>query len=117
MSQNHFTNREMDRFNDKISNVLDDLSVRPILRAFLKNYPVKLKAFILWEKANESTSYDNNTFDELIDDTDDFNMDPLNLISEDDDILVYIKQECCRILQPIHRIFIPYLDKLKQSNH
>lgn len=108
-----FTHQQIERFNDRIKNCIDDSSCRAIFKAFLEKLkkPILLKALILWEAANSTESWDENKMLELIEEVDDFNENPLLSIQECQYKLDYTKGECCRILEKILPTFIKYLQK------
>ncbi|CAH1988360.1 unnamed protein product [Acanthoscelides obtectus] len=106
-----FNISEIDRFNDRIENVLGDPHARPIFEKYLISYKhhVMLKAFKLWNEASIADNFDEDHFLDLAEEIDGFNMNPFFSIQEDDRKLSYIKQECCRILSPVHPRFVEYL--------
>lgn len=107
-----FTVQEIDKFNDKISNVLDNAHCREVFCYFLRaQHKPLLKTFLLWKEAHQRNMYDEDTFLDLIEEIDDFNLNPLYSISECEHKLAFIKQECCRILEKIRPQFICYLNK------
>lgn len=113
MENKKFTVPELERFNDKISNVLDNSCCREIFGRFLimQRNPAIIKTLKLWEKAQAGSSYDENSYLDEIEDIDAFNINPLYSISECEHKLTYIKQECSRILEKIHPQFMLYLHK------
>lgn len=113
MENRKFTDPELERFNDKISNVLDNSYCRQIFENFLtvQRNPALIKIFKLWEKAHQDTSYDEDNYLDEIEEIDNFNINPLYSISECDHKLAYIKQQCSRLLEKIHPQFMLYLHK------
>lgn len=113
MADTKFTIQEIERFNDKISNVLDNSHSREVLGKFLttQRNPALMKTFSLWKEAHQRNSYDEDTFLDLIEELDDFNVNPLYSLSECEHKLAYIKQECSRLLEKIRPQFILYLHK------
>ncbi|CAH0564020.1 unnamed protein product [Brassicogethes aeneus] len=113
MEQLRFTHQQIERFNDRIKNCIEDAECRKILEKFLQNppRPVHLNALKLWKAANDRHAFDEDFFFDLIDEVSGFNENPLLTISECEHKLQYVKQECCRILEPIKSIFIDYLNK------
>lgn len=133
MAPRKYTKQQIDHFNDRIGNVLNDIGARSDLEEYLKKYkfPVQSKVLRLWNKANSSKWYRRKDFQDDIEDIDGFSTKGLGKSidqnsSEDDDSddndeetsegepgtdseLIFIKQECCRILEKIRPQFIKYL--------
>lgn len=117
MASKKFTVQEIERFNDRISNVLDNSDCRKVFEEFLltQKNPTLIKTFKLWMKADENSqnSFKDDFFD-IIEEIDDFNMSPLLSVSECDQKFAFVKQECSRILEKIRPQFIHYLHKYHQ---
>lgn len=111
MADIKFTSEEINEFNHKISNVLDNSRCREVFYKYLcaQRHPVLIKTFKLWTEAHERKSYDEDTFCDLVEEVDDFNVNPLYSLSECEHKIAYIKQECCRILEKQRDQFILYL--------
>ncbi|KAJ8936370.1 hypothetical protein NQ314_012389 [Rhamnusium bicolor] len=111
MAEVKFTHQQIERFNDRIKNCLEDAQCRHILEHYLKisRKPVLHNALKLWMAANSTTSFNDDEFFDLIDNVDGFNENPLLSISECEHKLSYVKLECCRILEKIRPYFIQYL--------
>lgn len=116
MDNKRFTIQEIERFNDKISNALDNSQCREVLGKFLdaQKNPTLIKTYSLWKEAHQRTSYNEDSFLDIIEEIDDFNINPLYSLSECDHKFAYIKQECARILEKIRPQFILYLHKYYQ---
>lgn len=116
MADKRFSLQEIERFNDKICNALDNSECREVLGKFLdaQKNPTLTKAYTLWKKAHQRNFYDEDTFLDIIEEIDDFNINPLYSLAECEHKLAYIKQECARILERIHPQFILYLHKYYQ---
>uniref|UniRef100_A0A6P7GVB5 Uncharacterized protein LOC114343343 n=1 Tax=Diabrotica virgifera virgifera TaxID=50390 RepID=A0A6P7GVB5_DIAVI len=110
MARVTFNTQDIDRFNDRIQNVLQNPPCRGIYRNYLFQYKrMYLDAFKLWLEANDTKEYNEDKFLDLIEDVDEFNMNPLYSLQEHDHKIDYIKQECCRILEKTRASFIGYL--------
>ncbi|RZC27647.1 hypothetical protein BDFB_000102 [Asbolus verrucosus] len=112
MASIKFPLQQIEKFNDRIENCLQDLSCRNIFEIYLtqsKKYNA-LNTLKLWTTANSGTSFSEDMYD-LIDDVDGFNENPLLSISEHHQKLDYVKSECSRILNKhgTHKKFIQYL--------
>lgn len=113
-----FTHQQLERFNDRIKNCLDDDTCRAIFKTFLVKLkkPILLNALALWEAANRSSnSWDEDEMLELIDEVDEFNQCPLLSLQECEHKLDYTKGECCRILEKILHTFIMYLHRYHKA--
>lgn len=112
MAEVRFTQQQIERFNDRIQNCLEDERCRGIFAHYLKisRKPVLFNAFKLWVEANSTDSFDEDKFLDLIDEVDGFNENPLLTISECDQKLSFLKIEACRILEKIRPHFIEYLN-------
>ncbi|KAJ8957353.1 hypothetical protein NQ318_004832 [Aromia moschata] len=108
-----FTQQQIERFNDRIRNCLEDEHCRTVLEQYLlqQRKPILHNALKLWVAAHSTTSFDEDRFLDLIEDVDGFNENPLLSISECEHKLSYVKLECCRILEKIRPYFIHYLSK------
>lgn len=115
MADKKFTIQEIERFNDKISNVLDHSHCRKVFGKFVdaQRNPALSKTFKLWNEA-ETNAFEEDTFLDLIEEIDDFNINPLYSLAENEHKLAYVKQECSRILEKIRPQFILYLHKYHQ---
>lgn len=113
MATIRFTPQQIERFNDRIKNCIDDSNCRAVFKVFLKKMkkPMLLDTLALWEAANRSNNWDQDEMMELIEEVDDFNQNPLLSIQECQHKLDYTKGECCRILEKILPTFITYLQK------
>lgn len=111
--QIRFTSQQIERFNDRIENLVGDEQCRNIFKGFLTDSRRQnlLNALKLWEEANASQNFNEDFFFELFDDVSGFNEQPLLSINEHDHKLSYIKSECCRIMEPVKHIFIDYLNR------
>uniref|UniRef100_V5I7X5 Uncharacterized protein n=1 Tax=Anoplophora glabripennis TaxID=217634 RepID=V5I7X5_ANOGL len=112
MAEARFTPQQIERFNDRIKNCLEDAQCRGVFEHYLRisRKPVLYNALKLWVAANSTDSFDEDQFLDLIDEVDGFNENPLLSLSECEHKLAYIKMETCRILDKIHRLFIEYLN-------
>ncbi|KAJ8986163.1 hypothetical protein NQ317_005637 [Molorchus minor] len=108
-----FTQQQIERLNDRIKNCLEDENCRTVLEQYLKNArkPVLYNALKLWVAANSTNSFDEDYFLDLIENVDGFNENPLLSIAECEHKLLFVKTECCRILEKIRPYFIEYLNK------
>ncbi|CAH1100956.1 unnamed protein product [Psylliodes chrysocephalus] len=110
MAAMRFTDQDIDRFNDKISNVLQNTRCKQIYNNYLKKYsPPNCNAFKLWEQAHSTKEYNEDLLLDMIEDVDGFNDNPLLTLAEPEHKLIYIKQECCRILEKSRSNFIQFL--------
>lgn len=116
-----FTTKEIDRFSDRIQNVLDNPDSRKLLNNYLQEVrrPDLLKVVKLWEDANLylklSETFDEVVIMEAIDEIDEFNTNPFLSICENNNKLLYVKQECSRILSKILKNFIKYLEQFHKQ--
>ena len=113
MASTKFTTSQIEKFNDRIENCLNDSPCRCVFEFYLTNIIKKdnlVYTLKLWMKANESSSFDDDMFD-YIDNVDGFNENPLLTLSESHQKFAYVKSECCRLFNKsdIHRRFIYYL--------
>lgn len=115
MAHYTFTQQEIERLNDRISNVLENSRCRDVFQRFLRSQhnPALMNALNLWLKSNESSFNEEECFD-LIEEIDDFNANPFYSINEELQKIAYIKQECARILEKIRPQFIMFLHKYHQ---
>ncbi|KAJ8923119.1 hypothetical protein NQ315_001672 [Exocentrus adspersus] len=117
MEQIKFTQQQIERFNDRIRNCLEDAQCRRLLEHYLKisRKPVLSNALKLWVAANSTDSFDEDEFLDLIDEVDGFNENPLLTLSECEHKLSYVKMESCRILEKIRPYFIEYISTHHKS--
>ncbi|EFA13678.1 hypothetical protein TcasGA2_TC001394 [Tribolium castaneum] len=117
MADIKFPSKQIEKFNDRIENCLEDAACRSVLEFYLKTVMgiANLNNILkLWNKAN--ASFDDDIFD-FIDEVDDFQDGPLLTLSESHLKVAYVKNECCRLFNKanIHQRFIQYLiDKHQQ---
>lgn len=112
MAPVRFTQQQIERFNDRIKNCLEDAQCRGVFEHYLRvsHKPILLNALKLWVAANSTDSFDEDRFLDLIDEVDGFNENPLLTLSECEHKLAYVKMETCRILEKIRLHFIEYLN-------
>lgn len=118
MADIKFTHQQIERYNDRIKNCLEDSNCRPILKTYLVRFakkPMWVDTLKLWEAVNSINSWDEDRMLDLIEDVDDFNINPLLSIAECQHKLDYTKAECCRILEKALPTFITYLNKYHKS--
>ncbi|KAB0793175.1 hypothetical protein PPYR_12795 [Photinus pyralis] len=111
-----FSKKEIDHLSDRMKNVLESAEARNIFNKYL--HEVRrgdlLKVLVLWCKADlhlRESQVMSDSFEDLIDEIDDFNTMPFLSINENNFKLLYVKQECCRILSKILNNFVKYLEK------
>lgn len=111
MGEIRFSKDEMNRFNDKIENVLENDKCRILFDKYLEvqDYPPFKKTLSLWIETNNGIQMDICIV--LIEEIDDFNRDILKSAS-DGELPALIKQECSRILSQIHPKFMVYLSSM-----
>lgn len=101
MASVRFTSHEIIELSYRIQNCLNNPRCRSILRRYLmeSNSSVLFAALELWEVANNSTSWNEEAMFNLMDELDDFNQHHLLSISDFQQRIDYIKDECVRILE------------------
>lgn len=111
-SKRKFTRNELDAFNDKIENCLNDEECVKLLKEYIKKKkPPFRKIFRLWEMVNNENESEEDLF-ELIEEISNFNKNPLLSIAESNEKICYIKSECIRILEGVRSDFVNYLNTI-----
>lgn len=112
-----FSTEDLNKFSHKIDNCLEHPDCRRIFEQYLKNLRRRdlLRALQLWERADDdlrtSAVYMEDDYQDMIERIDGFNEGPLLSINEYAQKLVYVKRECCRILNKINSQFVQYLQQ------
>lgn len=105
---------EIQRF-DRIDKCLENANCRNALKLYLERSksPALTASFMLWQEASNAKCWDGSRMSRMIADADGFRSEPLSSMASDDDKIVRTKDECCRLLKDVYRVFIKYLE----NNH
>lgn len=116
-----FSRHEIGQFSYHIRNVLNNNDAREIFGKYLQETQRRdlMRVFSLWKDAEkclrEGKNFPESEMLDQIDYIDDFRTYPFLSISENDNKLNYVKQECAGILNKVLSVFLSYLEQHHQQ--